>query len=110
MIAINPAGGERFFVSPNGTSLLGTKLHMKRRINEYSSHLSENGRRLNLIGVLLENRRELRRKFLNLVIETLSLAEANSIFLALELQLHHVVRIAKTPVTSQLISELSVSG
>ena len=85
MIAINPAGGERFFVSPNGTSLLGTKLHMKRRINEYSSHLSENGRRLNLIGVLLENRRELRRKLFNLIIEALSLAETNGIFFTLKL-------------------------
>ena len=110
MIAVNPAGSKRFFISPNGASLLRTKLYINRTPLSYSSHLSKNSGGLNLIGILFEHGRELRRKLFHLELKSLSLAEADSIFLALELQLHHIVRIAETPVAGELISELSVSG
>ena len=110
MITVNPAGSERFFISPNGASLLGTKLHINASTIRYSSHLSKNSRRLNLISVLLKHGRELRRKLFHLELESLRLAEADGILLALKLQLHHIVRIAEAPVAGELISELSVSG
>ena len=76
----------------------------------YSSHLSKYCRRLNLVCILLEQWRELRRKLLNDIFISLSLAETDSIFFAIELQLHHIIGITETQIASKLVSPFSVSS
>ena len=108
VISVNPVRVPRLLVRPDRARLLRTKLHLNQPFLPYSSHLRQDGGGLDLVGVLLEHGRELRRKLFHLVIEALGLAEADGVLLSVELQLHHLVRIAESPVARQIVSPLSV--
>ena len=110
MVSVDPVRIPGLLIRPNGTSLLRSQLPIAISHHPYSSHLRQHGGRLNLVGVLLEHGRELRRKLLHHVLVALRLAEADRILLAIELQLHHVVRIAEAPVAGEAISPLTVSS
>ena len=99
----------RLLIRPDGASLLRTQLRLMHLHRTHSSHLGQHSGRLNLIGILLEHGRELRGQLLHLVIEALCLAEADCILLAVELELHHLVRVTEAPVAGLRISPLSVS-
>ena len=99
MVAINPMRIPWLFVCPNASSLLGSQ----------SFHLCNHCRRLNLVSVLLEHWRELRRKWIHFILESLCFTETNRVLLLLKLQLHHLVRIRKAPVSCQFVSPLTVS-
>lgn len=108
VVSVDPVRIPGLLIRPNGTSLLRSQLRIAIAIHSYSSHLRQHGRRLNLVSVLLEHRRELRGKLLHHVVVALRLAEADGVLLAVELQLHHVVRIAEAPVAGEAVSPLTM--
>ena len=109
MVAINPVRIPWLFVCPNASSLLGSQLFINTSCFAYRFHLCNHRRRLNFVSILLEHWRELGRKWVHFILETLCLTETNRILLLLKLQLHHLVRIRKTPVSCQFVSPLTVS-
>lgn len=109
MVAINPMRIPWLFVCPNASSLLGSQLSINTSYFAYSFHLCNHCRRLNLVSVLLEHWRELRRKWIHFILESLCFTETNRVLLLLKLQLHHLVRIRKAPVSCQFVSPLTVS-
>ena len=108
VIPIDPVRIPRLLVRPDAASLLRSQLPLISRPQHYRSHLRQHRRRLNLVGVLLVQRRELRRKLAHLELVALRLAEADRVLLLLELQLHHLVRVREAPVARQLITPLAV--